>query len=100
MKCTIFYSWQSDLPNKDNRSFIENCIEKAIKKEKLGFEAGLTVAVDRDTKKTVGTPDIAGTILIKLPKPIFLFVIYLLLMETIKGASVPILTYCWSWDMR
>ena len=53
MKCTIFYSWQSDLPNKDNRSFIENCIEKAIRKEKLGFEAGLTVAVDRDTKKTV-----------------------------------------------
>lgn len=45
MKCTIFYSWQSDLPNKDNRSFIENCIEKAIKKDKLGFEAGLTIAV-------------------------------------------------------
>lgn len=68
MKCTIFYSWQSDLPNKDNRSFIENCIEKAIKKEKLGFEAGLTVAVDRDTKKTVGTPDIAGTIFDKIAK--------------------------------
>ena len=68
MKCTIFYSWQSDLPNKDNRSFIENCIEKAIRKEKLGFEAGLTVAVDRDTKKTVGTPDIAGTIFDKIAK--------------------------------
>ena len=68
MKCTIFYSWQSDLPNKDNRSFIENCIEKAIKKEKLGFEAGLTVAVDRDTKKTVGTPDIAGIIFDKIAK--------------------------------
>ena len=68
MKCTIFYSWQSDLPNKDNRSFIENCIEKAIKKDKLGFEAGLTIAVDRDTKKTVGTPDIAGTIFDKIAK--------------------------------
>lgn len=66
MKCIIFYSWQSDLPNKDNRSFIENCIEKAIKKDKLGFEAGLTVAIDRDTKKTVGTPDIAGTIFDKI----------------------------------
>ena len=43
MKCTIFYSWQSDLPNKDNRSFIENCIEKSIKKIKVGFEVGLTV---------------------------------------------------------
>ena len=68
MKCTIFYSWQSDLPNKDNRSFIENCIEKAIKKEKLGLEIGLTVAIDRDTKETVGTPDIAGTIFDKIAK--------------------------------
>ena len=100
MKCTIFYSWQSDLPNKDNRSFIENCIEKAIKKDKLGFEAGLTIAVDRDTKKTVGTPDIAGTIFDKIAKTDILFAIYLLLMETTKGASVPILTYCWNWDMR
>ena len=22
------------------------------------------------------------------------------IMETTKGASVPILTYCWNWDMR
>lgn len=68
MKCTIFYSWQSDLPNKDNRSFIENCIEKSIKKIKIGFEVGLTVAIDRDTKKMVGTPDIAGTIFDKIAK--------------------------------
>lgn len=68
MKCTIFYSWQSDLPNKDNRSFIENCIEKSIKKIKVGFEVGLTVAIDRDTKKMAGTPDIAGTIFDKIAK--------------------------------
>lgn len=68
MKCTIFYSWQSDLPNKDNRSFIESCIEKAIKKDKMGLEMGVTVAVDRDTKDTVGTPDIAGTIFDKIAK--------------------------------
>lgn len=68
MKCTIFYSWQSDLPNKDNRSFIESCIVKAVKKDKLGLEIGLTVAVDRDTKETVGTPDIAGTIFDKIAK--------------------------------
>lgn len=68
MKCTIFYSWQSDLPNKDNRSFIENCIEKAAKKNKWGIEIGVTVAIDRDTKETVGTPDIAGTIFDKIAK--------------------------------
>lgn len=68
MRCTIFYSWQSDLPNKDNRSFIENCIEKAVKKDKLGVEFGLTLAIDRDTKETVGTPDITGTIFEKIAK--------------------------------
>ena len=31
MKFTIFYSWQSDLPNNTHRGFIESAIEKAIK---------------------------------------------------------------------
>jgi len=30
MKQRIFYSWQSDLPNNNNRGFIENALEKAI----------------------------------------------------------------------
>lgn len=88
MKCTIFYSWQSDLPNKDNRSFIENCIEKAIKKDKLGFEAGLTIAVDRDTKKTVGTPDIAGTIFDKIAKNRYFYLPDILLLGNDKGLQV------------
>lgn len=31
MKVTIFYSWQSDLPTKTNRYFIENSIKKSLK---------------------------------------------------------------------
>lgn len=31
MKRTIFYSWQSDLPNNSNRGFIESCIESSLK---------------------------------------------------------------------
>lgn len=31
MKINIFYSWQSDLPSNKNRSFIESCINDAIK---------------------------------------------------------------------
>lgn len=30
----IFYSWQSDLPNKYNQGFIEDCIKRTIKKYK------------------------------------------------------------------
>ena len=31
MKVSIFYSWQSDLPSKTNRNFIEDAIKKALK---------------------------------------------------------------------
>lgn len=66
MRYTIFYSWQSDLPSKDNRSFIENCIERAVKI--IGLDIGLSFAIDRDTKGTVGSPDIAVTIFDKIAK--------------------------------
>ncbi len=65
MSKTIFYSWQSDLPNNKNRGFIQNCIELAIKeinKEGLIFE----VAFDRDTREVYGTPHIADTIFDKI----------------------------------
>ena len=43
----IFYSWQSDLPNKNNRSFIEDCIKKTIKRYKeLG---GKLISVGSDS---------------------------------------------------
>jgi hypothetical protein len=27
---TVFYSWQSDLPNRTNRTFIQDALQKAI----------------------------------------------------------------------
>jgi len=67
MKISIFYSWQSDLPNNKNRSFIEDCIKNATK-EIESREIYLNVAIDRDTKDTTGTPDIASTIFSKIDK--------------------------------
>ena len=32
MAITIFYSWQSDITSKLNRNFIEDALEKAIKR--------------------------------------------------------------------
>ena len=58
----IFYSWQSDLPNKDNRSFIQGCIDKVKKKYKNTFE----IEADRDTKNRTGSPDITATIFEKI----------------------------------
>ena len=65
MKKNIFYSWQSDLPNNQNRSFIQDCIEKAVKE--LGEEKVLLeIAIDRDTKGVAGTPDIASSVFSKI----------------------------------
>ena len=62
---TVFYSWQSDLPNAVNRSFIESCLNKAIKELRVAHPR-LDVCLDRDTDNVPGSPDIAATILNKI----------------------------------
>jgi hypothetical protein len=49
MKVTIFYSWQSDLPNNTNRSFIERALEKAIASIKAEGELVIRPDLERDT---------------------------------------------------
>jgi len=68
VKYTIFYSWQSDLPNNKNRSFIEKCIERAIKTTGNSTEFEPYFDYDRDTKNTTGSPDICETIFSKIDK--------------------------------
>lgn len=58
----IFYSWQSDLPNSSNRSFIQECIDKVVKK----YQPTLKIEADRDTVNKTGSPDIANTIFEKI----------------------------------
>ncbi|NSW91595.1 MAG: hypothetical protein HPY74_13140 [Firmicutes bacterium] len=68
MKFNIFYSWQSDLPSKDNRSFIEECIKKVIKMIAGDINVGEIFEYDRDTKGASGSPDIADIIFNKIAK--------------------------------
>lgn len=65
MPKTIFYSWQSDLPNKVNRGFILDCLERAVRavsNENLSLEFD----IDRDTLDVSGSPDIVATIFNKI----------------------------------
>lgn len=62
----IFYSWQSDIPNKYNRSFIEDCINQAIKKLKNQQDIIIIYDLDRDTKNLMGTVDIAESLFTKI----------------------------------
>ena len=67
MDKVVFYSWQSDLPNNKNRSFIQDCITQAvsnINEQQLHID----IAIDRDTKGAIGTPDISATIFSKIER--------------------------------
>jgi hypothetical protein len=60
----IFWSWQLDSLAKDNRNFIEDCIERAVKQ--INKSDAILIKIDRDTKNVGGTPVIADTILTKI----------------------------------
>jgi hypothetical protein len=67
-QATVFYSWQSDLPNATNRGLIQDALERAAKK--IGIDDSVTVepVLDRDTQNVPGAPDIAHTIFAKIEK--------------------------------
>jgi hypothetical protein len=59
----VFYSWQSDLPPKTNRSLILKTLQKAC--DGIKKEGGMAV-VDRDTQGLSGSPDISDAIFSKI----------------------------------
>lgn len=64
---TVFYSWQSDLPNNTNRSFIEAATRKALddlKKDSAVQDSPREL--DKDTSGIAGSPDIVNVILAKI----------------------------------
>ncbi|NES69836.1 MAG: nucleotide-binding protein [Okeania sp. SIO2D1] len=66
MDCTIFYSWQSDLPNPTNRGLIGDAINKAIKNIRKDDSIKVEPVLDRDTQNVGGAPDIVKTIFEKI----------------------------------
>jgi hypothetical protein len=62
----VFYSWQSDLPNKTNRSFIEDALEKAAKAIRDDDSIQVEPVIDRDTVGVAGSPEISKTIFSKI----------------------------------
>lgn len=65
-KQTVFYSWQSDLPNNVNRGFIAEALERASKALTGDDSIAVDLVVDRDTQDVPGSPDIAATIFKKI----------------------------------
>lgn len=63
---TVFYSWQSDLPNPTNRGFIEKALERATASLRADSSLQVEPRVDSDTAGEPGAPDISDTILAKI----------------------------------
>lgn len=67
-KESIFYSWQSDLPNRVNRGFIEDCLARAVRDLRSDDSLQIDPVVDRDVQGSAGAVNIAETILAKIKK--------------------------------
>src|SRR5258708_84658 len=69
--CTIFYSWQSQSPEKLNRNFIEDALERAAKaiRKDVTVEELPSIEIDQGAANEPGAPNVADAILAKLEKP-------------------------------
>lgn len=63
---TVFYAWQSDLPNKTNRSFLEDCLSRAIDEANRNRTTAEHLRLDKDTQGVAGMPIIADVLFEKI----------------------------------
>jgi hypothetical protein len=66
----VFYSWQSTLPNSDNRGLIFECLKKVVSKINAEIDQPdrKPVQLDHDTKDKPGSPKIFETVIEKINK--------------------------------
>lgn len=66
MKLNIFYSWQSDLPDKTNRQFIKNCLDAAMNDIHANNKIISDWSIESDSRGEIGTPELASKIFAKI----------------------------------
>jgi hypothetical protein len=66
MSKSLFYSWQSQLPGKYNRYFIEDALERVQKA--LANDPSTHFTIEQDARGVVGAPEISAAILTKIAK--------------------------------
>ncbi|MGB3073437.1 MAG: hypothetical protein WBB68_04235 [Candidatus Moraniibacteriota bacterium] len=88
MQKIVFYSWQSQLPNSTNRSFILDALSTAASEIIADDTIGIEPVIDRDTLGVAGAPDIASTIFAKISAAdIFVADISIILRSADGGAT-------------
>jgi hypothetical protein len=88
----VFFSWQSDTPNRLARNFVESCLERAIGELKADAEVDLAdreIKVDRDTRNVPGSPPIMETIFAKIDEAAVFLADLTYVSERIGGKKAP-----------
>ena len=89
MSKKIFFSWQSDLPRKTHKNFIEMCIKTAVEELGTDEEVNIYMDYDRDTKDMVGSPDISSTIFEKIEKSVLFICDISIINSEYDGRKTP-----------
>lgn len=89
MKKFIFYSWQSDLLNATNRSFIEDALTKAARSIAMDESIEVEPVVDRDVQGMPGSPDISKTIFEKIDRSAVFIADVSIINATESGRKAP-----------
>lgn len=85
----VFYSWQSDLPNKTNCGFIQDALEKAAKSLRSDDFIEVEPVIDRDVAGIPGSPDITKTIFGKIEQAqVFVCDISIINQDAIKQLTI------------
>jgi len=66
LSATVFYSWQSDLPNATNRGLIEEALKLAAKSLRADESLRIEPVIERDTLGLPGSPEIHTAIFEKI----------------------------------
>jgi hypothetical protein len=88
----VFFSWQSDIPNRIGRSFVQSCLERAIGVLQADADIELAdreIAIDRDTLDVPGSPPILETIFGKIDRAAIFLSDLTYVAERIDGGSTP-----------
>jgi hypothetical protein len=69
---SVFFSWQSDTPDREGRNLIEKALETAVQRVshrlELDERSGAQLQVDKDTQGVPGSPPIFDTIRQKIER--------------------------------
>src|SRR3954462_960233 len=68
MEYTIFYSWQTDSPERSNRAFIRDCLKDAAAAISANAKIEPSPRVDSGMEGVCGTPEVASVMFQKIDK--------------------------------